>query len=74
MTDEVASVLNKIAEKHGVTVEDIRGKGHFERFVAARVAAAQELYRLGLTMREIGTALDKSLWAAGRYMRMPWTP
>lgn len=74
MTDsnKVASILNEIAEKHEVTVEQLKGRGHIREVRIARAEAMQELYRLGLTMREVGVILNRHLATVYQCLRKPW--
>ena len=76
MTDvhKIAAVLAEIAETHGVTVEEMRGKSKCREFVEARILVARELFQLGLTHREIGGVLKKHPKAITWYLRKPWTP
>lgn len=71
---EVALVLYEVAGKHEVTIAEMTGKSSLREFTEARVAAAQELYQLGLTAREIGKILNRSRDSIFHYLRKRWTP
>ena len=73
-THKVASILDRIAERHEVTVEQLKGRGHIREVRIARAEAMQELYRLGLTMREVGVVLNRHISTVFQCLRKPWTP
>lgn len=64
---QVEAVLIRIATKHYVSVERIKSAERNRWVVSARRAAAQELYDMGMTPKEIGFYLNKS-YASARDM------
>lgn len=73
MKPRVAEILAEVAERHGFTVEEIKGRSQLREYCVARTEAVKELYQLGLTMRAIGEILDNRRPATVfLYLRKAW--
>jgi chromosomal replication initiation ATPase DnaA len=74
-SETIDSILAEAARKHGVTVEEIKGRSQLREFCVARAEAMKELYELGLTMRAIGEILgNRRPTTVYGYLRTAWTP
>lgn len=65
----ILATLGDVAEEYGVSVEELKSKRRLPELVRARVAVAKELYRAGLTAREIGKVLNRRTWTVAWYLR-----
>lgn len=64
-----ADIMREVAAAHGLTVEQIKGRSHAPKLVAARIEIAMRLKaERGLTSGQIGAKLGRSSWTIRYYL------